>query len=121
MVSLLKGAEVRAVTKKRVDPADINRANREYWSDPNHQWEAAMRSVVDDLKQQSKKGPRAGGKSTGRAKKAAAEEWHIECIAKAHELLKQGKSPRELAGILSVKFKRSTRQVNQVLKKAEVK
>ena len=109
------------MTKKRIDPADINRANREYWSDPNHQWEAAMRLVVDDLKQQSKKGPKAGGKSTGRAKRAAAELWHTECVSKALELLKQGKSPRELAGILSVKFKRSTRQVNEVIKKAEGK
>jgi hypothetical protein len=109
------------MTKKRIDPADINRANREYWADPNHQWEAALRSVVDDQKARAKKGPAAGGKATAEAKRVAANGWHAECVSKARALLTQGKSPRELAGILSEQFGRSARQVREVLKKAEVK
>ena len=80
-----------------------------------------MHSVVEDLSGRAKKGPKAGGKATAEAKRASANEWHAECVTRARALLTQGKSPREIAGILSVQFRRSARQVREVLKKAEVK
>lgn len=104
-----------------ITPAEINERNREYWADPNHQWEAAMHTVVESHKDARKKGPRAGGAATAKANKIEAANWHAECVTKAVALRAQGKSSRELAGILAPQFNVSPRRVRDVLKKAEVK
>jgi hypothetical protein len=112
------------VAKKNqpITPAEINERNRKYWSDPDHRWEAAMQSVIESHEDARKKGPRAGGAASAEASKVvAATTWHAECVTKARALLAQGRLPRELAGILANQFGKSTRQVNNVLKKAEVK
>ena len=109
------------MAKDPITSAEINEANRKYWADPNRQWEAALRSVVEEINNDRKRGPRAGGKANGASKSTAAAEWQHKCIERARELLEQGKSPRELAGILAPQFAVSTRQIRDVLKKAEVK
>ena len=67
------------------------------------------------------KGNKKGGKKNADRSKEAAEEWHAPCAKKARELLAQGKTSRELAGILATQFERDRTTINRVLKKAGVK
>ncbi|WP_449428804.1 hypothetical protein [Rhodanobacter umsongensis] len=64
---------------------------------------------------------KSGGRNAGEQKKADAREWQEKCVEKARDLLLQGTSPRSLAGILAKRFGRTSRTINIVLKKAEVK
>jgi len=93
-------------------------------------WETVRRAILHqhskyklsaNLGSAHRQGSSAGGAAAADSKKAEAVGWHAECVGKARALLAQGKNPRELAGILSTHFGRSTRQINEVLKKAEVK
>ena len=62
-----------------------------------------------------------GGAAAAKTSKAEAASWQAECVTKARALLAQGKSARELGGILAKQLNKSTRQISNVLKKAEVK
>lgn len=58
------------------------------------------------------------GKRAGLAAKKKAANWHADCVSKARELLKQGKAPHELAGILATRYGKTARQVRTVLQQA---
>jgi hypothetical protein len=75
--------------------------------------------VIRDRRRQA--GARLGGKSGGQVKKAAAAPWKADVIETAQKLLAAGKSPRNLASILSARFGKSTRAIRDVLRKAEIK
>lgn len=62
-----------------------------------------------------------GGKAGAQSRRHKAKDWQSECAIRAHALLAQGRSQRELTGILSKHFGRSRRHILDVLKKAEVK
>lgn len=76
-------------------------------------YDAAPR-VIRDNKRQS--GTKRGGVRAGRAAKTKAAAWQEECAKAARELLQCGRSPRELAGILSQRFHVTPRQVCNALK-----
>lgn len=59
---------------------------------------------------------RRGGKSAANVAKTRAAAWQEECAKAARELLQHGRSPRELAGILSKRFHVTPRQVRNALK-----
>lgn len=77
--------------------------------------------LLSNLGNAHQRGRSIGGKKAARSNQDKAKDWHSECVSKANTLLAQGKSTRELAGILSAQLGRSARQVHKVLKKAEVK
>jgi len=66
-------------------------------------------------------GRKKGGQKAAVVKKAAAASWHASCEQKARALLGQGKSSRELAGILAPQFHVTPQAIRTVLKKAKVK
>jgi hypothetical protein len=73
-----------------------------------------IRAAMDrDLKMQA--GRKSGGKKTGRTSKARAGTWHVDCADKARAMLRQGRSPHELAGILAPRFCVTARQLRTVL------
>lgn len=94
-----------------------------FWADLAHAemialaYDAAPRVSRDDGRQA---GAKRGGKNAGRAAKARAADWQTDCKHRARELLKLGRSPRSLAGILAPRFGKSTRQVRTVLGKAGI-
>ncbi|MFC5583339.1 hypothetical protein [Rhodanobacter terrae] len=66
-------------------------------------------------------GRKKGGKKAAAVNKAVAAPWHASCAEKARALLEQGKSPRELTGMLATQFQRDVTTIRRVLKKAGVK
>jgi len=66
-------------------------------------------------------GKRKGAKKAAESRASDAAVWQEGCIQKARSLLKDGRTPRELAGILAKQYRKSPQQVNAVLKKAKVK
>lgn len=63
-------------------------------------------------------GRKRGGKKAANAAKADANAWQLQCVRRARALLHQGKSPRELAGILAPQFGHDVTTIRRVLKKA---
>lgn len=94
-----------------------------FWADLAHAemlalaYDAAPRVRRDDGRQA---GAKRGGKNAGRAAKARAADWQDDCVDKARTMLKQGRAPRELAGILASRFGKTSRQVRAVLQRAGV-
>jgi hypothetical protein len=62
-----------------------------------------------------------GGKKAGEEKRDEAAIWHGKCVDKARQMLANGAKRRDLASMLAPGFKKTPRQVRDVLKKAEVK
>lgn len=131
---LKRHAELREVAEKlaMAIPTEEGHLNADFravipsdpfWSDLAHAemlavaYDAAPR-VIRDRKRQA--GTRGGGKHAGLAAKARAANWHADCADKAREMLKQGRAPRELAGILAVRFDKTSRQVRTALQAAGV-
>lgn len=95
--------------------------NAPFWADLAYAemlalaYDAAPRVIRDSKRQLAAK---LGGKRAGRSAKARAADWHAICVEKARGMLKQGRSPHELAGILAKRHGVSARQVRTVLKQA---
>ncbi|WP_139350229.1 hypothetical protein [Rhodanobacter sp. C03] len=83
-------------------------------------YQAAAREFTQDIKK-IRLDRRKGGKAAGEAKKVEAAKWHSRCVEKAGALLVQGRSRRELAGILAPQFEVTPQAVRTVLNKAKVK
>lgn len=87
-----------------------------------HMHDGAFSIVVEQYAQDGlmvRAGRRKGGKRTGASKSVVAAAWHEECRKAAEQLLANGRSRRELAGILSRRFGVTATQVRAVLRKAK--
>jgi len=76
-------------------------------------------SVQRDEKRQ--KGATQGGRAAAAKRQSKSSVEHAKWIATAQQLLAQGRSPRELSGVVARRFRVSARAVRPVLRKAEVK
>jgi len=61
-----------------------------------------------------------GGIQAGVAAKARAASWHADCVNRAREMLDGGRAPRELTGILAIRFNKTPRRVRTALQAAGV-
>ena len=59
-----------------------------------------------------------GGKASGEQRSEDAAADHAEWVQRGSELLRQGKAPRELAAILAIRFRVSSKQMRSVLREA---
>lgn len=83
--------------------------------------EAVVRDKYAGIGIEHAKGRKRGGKKTANARQAASKAVHAKWVDAARSLLEQGKSSRDLAGILATRFNVTARAIRDALKKAEVK
>jgi len=111
---------VRAFGKVDTDEKR-NALNRLLWEFAGQVADGQVDEVVRFLWEARKKGPKSGGKESGDSRKRDADTWHSQCVEKARELLEQGRSQHELAGILAKHFHKTATTIRAILKKAQVK
>lgn len=80
-------------------------------------YDAAPRVIRDHKRQAAAK---RGGKRAASTARARAASWHADCADRAREMLRQGRAPRELTGILAQRFNKTSRQVRTALQAAGV-
>ncbi len=98
-----------------------NALSRFLWEFACQYTSGQVKNVASFMREQRRKGPRAGGNASGVARNDKANrEWHNPCIVSARKKLASGTSPHEVTGKLQEQFDKSKRQIRTVLQDAGV-
>jgi len=65
--------------------------------------------------QKAQAGRKRGGRATGEGRQEDAQDGHTAILEAAQELLAEGRAPRDLAGILAGRFRKTPRHIRRIL------
>ncbi len=71
---------------------------------------------IEKQSEKLRKGNKKGGKSTAKMKKEETQNRNRRILDDRESMLKRGKEPRDISGILANKYSLSQRRINQILK-----